>query len=419
MNYYNEFEPFAAEWLKELIKDGLIPDGEVDTRSIVDVEPGDLKDFTQCHFFAGIGGWAYAARLARWRDDRPMWTGSPPCQPFSVAGKQKGTDDERHLWPVWFNLVRECRPSIIFGEQVSSAIRHGWLDSLQEDLEAENYACAAAVLPASGVGALHKRDRLWIVAHASGSGRQGWGGSECSEQREIRQDGALCSSDGRCGEMADTDAHGRIESMQSVSGELSERTRSDGVNDLGLADSIGEGSQGRLSGGQDQKRPVECGHPGCDGATDGMADTMRERQSESRSLRQRGGSESDQEGQINRVINAGKLNMADSNDIGHQWNEGTGREAERRAEYAGNDSLADSDNSGQRSDGGPVQQDQWHNTWGRCQAVQCKDGKVRAIPTEPEIFPLANGIPNRVGILRGAGNAIVPQVAAEIIRAFV
>jgi len=350
VNYYNEYEPFAVEWLKELIKDGLIPAGDVDSRSITEVEPSDLKGYKQCHFFAGIGGWAYAARLAGWRDDRPMWTGSPPCQPFSVAGEQKGTDDERHLWPVWFNLVRECRPSIIFGEQVSSAIRHGWLDSLQEDLEAEGYACAAAVLPASGVGALHKRDRLWIVAHASGSGRQGWGGSERSEQREIRQDGALCSSDGR------------------------------GVE---------------------------------------MADTIIKRQQRPGALRQSSNSEADREEKINRTFNDGWLNMADSNDIGHQWNERIGREAERRAEYAGNDSLADSNNSGQRSDGGPVQQDQWHNTWGRCQAVQCKDGKFRAIPTEPALFPLANGISNRVGILRGAGNAIVPQVAAEIIKAFV
>jgi DNA (cytosine-5)-methyltransferase 1 len=97
MNYYNEWEPFAGGWLKELIKDGLIPDGTVDNRSIADVEPSDLKGFTQCHFFAGIGGWSRALELARWSPDRPVWTGSPPCQSFSAAGKGKGKDDARHL----------------------------------------------------------------------------------------------------------------------------------------------------------------------------------------------------------------------------------------------------------------------------------------------------------------------------------
>ena len=341
MNYYNEYEPFAVEWLKELIEDGLIPAGDVDSRSITEVEPSDLHGYNQCHFFAGIGGWAYAARLAGWADDRPMWTGSPPCQPFSVAGKRKGTDDERHLWPVWFNLVRECKPSIIFGEQVAAAIRQGWLDSLQEDLEAENYACAAAVLPASGIGALHKRDRLWIVAH-----------------------------------------------------------------------SIGERSQGRISGWQDTQWQMERGHSGRGSATD--------------------------------------ITMADSNDIGHQWNEGTGRQAKRRAKYASSDcfwSVGDTEHSGShgseergstKTTGSGSAQGQdislqsqgaggcsesgdicGHSFWSGIQAVQCKDGKVRAIPTEPEIFPMANGVSNRVGTLRGAGNAIVPQVAAEIIRAFV
>ena len=77
--YYNEFDPKAAAWLRELIKRGLIADGVVDERSILDVSADDLVGFTQCHFFAGIGGWSYALRLAGWSDDQPVWTGSPPC----------------------------------------------------------------------------------------------------------------------------------------------------------------------------------------------------------------------------------------------------------------------------------------------------------------------------------------------------
>ena len=86
MNYYNEFDPYAAQWLRNLIDAGHIPKGEVDSRSIKDVKASDLTGFVQCHFFAGLGGWSHALRLAGWPEDRPVWTGSCPCQPFSAAG---------------------------------------------------------------------------------------------------------------------------------------------------------------------------------------------------------------------------------------------------------------------------------------------------------------------------------------------
>ena len=167
MNYYNEFDPYAAQWLRNLIDAGHIAPGIVDERSITDVKPADLEGYTQCHFFAGIGVWSHALRQSGWPDSRPVWTGSCPCQPFSAAGNGGGVTDERHLWPVWFNLIRECRPPVIFGEQVESAINHGWLDLVQTDLEREDYACGAVGLPAGGVGAPHIRQRLWFVGHAA------------------------------------------------------------------------------------------------------------------------------------------------------------------------------------------------------------------------------------------------------------
>jgi DNA (cytosine-5)-methyltransferase 1 len=162
--YYNEFNPEAAAWLRELIKRKLIVDGEVDERSIIDVQANDIRGFSQCHFFAGIGGWSYALRLAGIPDDYPCWTASLPCQPFSAAGKQLGKDDERHLLPHFTELVKQCKPNRIFGEQVEGAIRHGWLDDLQTTMEAENYAVGHCVLGAHSVGAYHQRQRLYWVA---------------------------------------------------------------------------------------------------------------------------------------------------------------------------------------------------------------------------------------------------------------
>lgn len=172
MNYYNEFDPKAAAWLRELIKAGLIPPGDVDERSITEVKPHELAQYTQCHFFAGIGGWSLALQFAGWPVTRPVGTGSCPCQPFSLAGSQGGVNDDRHLWPVFFALIRDCRSlgqrwtDTIFGEQVESAIGHGWLDSVAADMEGEGYAVGAAVLGAHSVGAPHRRQRLYWIANA-------------------------------------------------------------------------------------------------------------------------------------------------------------------------------------------------------------------------------------------------------------
>lgn len=172
MNYYNEIDPKAAAWLRALIERNLIAPGVVDERSIVDVRPADLMGFTQCHFFAGIGGWSYALRLAGWSDDEPVWTGSCPCQPFSTAGKHKGTDDERHLWPEFARLIGACRPPVVLGEQVASAAGRDWLASVRIDLEAMGYAVGAADLCAASVGAPHARQRIYWGAHRLADARE-------------------------------------------------------------------------------------------------------------------------------------------------------------------------------------------------------------------------------------------------------
>lgn len=321
--YYNDADPAACAWLRELIAAGLLTDGDVDERSILDVEPADLRGFAQCHFFAGIGGWPYALRLAGVAESLPVWTGSPPCQPFSQAGQRKGQDDDRHLAPAFLRLVAACRPEFVFGEQVASAAVLGpvgrksraavegptgwaWFDALAADLEAASYAVAAADLPAAGIGAPHIRQRLFFGAVA----------------------------------------------MDSV-------TR-------GLGDGIGEGPQGRVGmpGGADQRAARTTGLAG--GLADGDGGLARD----------------------------GALQ----------------RGRQHRCE------PQDGETCGLVEGAEPAGADATHGVWRDPDWLLCRDGRWR--PVESGTFPLADGIPGRMGLLRGYGNAIVPPLAAEFVTAF-
>lgn len=303
VNYYNDNNPHVAQWLRNLISRGLIPDGIVDDRSIRDVHPRDLAGFTQCHFFAGIGGWALALALVGWPEDRPVWTASCPCQPFSIAGKGLGEADDRHLWPVVAELVAECRPAILFGEQVASRDGREWLSRVRLDLESMGAAVGAADLCAAGIGAPHMRQRLYFGAIRLANADD--------DRRETRRSAAEAMGHGSA-----VDA-------------------SRGARGVGLADADSIGFQ-------------RGGEPGA------VAGAASEAQSEGRE-RQRGGS-------AVRGSGAGEF-------------------------------------------------------WRDAQWLDCKDGKSRRV--KPGISLLVDGLPRGVaGSLAGFGNAIVPPLAAEFIKAF-
>lgn len=340
-NYYNEWDAGAAAWLRELINNKLIPYGYVDERSITEVTPSDLEGFTQCHFFAGIGGWPLALQLAGIPESTRLWTGSPPCQPFSVAGQSLGFDDERHLAPAFLRLIRECKPELLFGEQVAAAIGKHWLDFVFLNLEDKGYSCGAAVLPACSVGAPHKRDRLFFgaVAHPSNSQRKQQQNEQCAgvQPAHIAEkecwDGLSTYSTGLCS-MADTD------------------------------DTRPQGRKG-MSKCSDQQPAW----------SPGMVCVVAQPDSEQQ--------------------RPNRLTRKRINDVSE------GREQDTTA-IAG----FCIDNATNPHNG----------FWSDADWLGCRDGKFR--PVEPGTFPLANGIPARVGRLRGYGNAIVPQVAAEFIKAF-
>ena len=252
--YYNEHDPKAAAWLRELIKQGHLPAGEVDERSIEDVCPIELSKFTQCHFFAGIGVWGYSLRKAGWPDDRPVWTGSCPCQPFSAAGKGTGFADERHLWPAWHHLISQCRPPVIFGEQVASKDGLGWLDLVQSDMEATDYAFGAFDLCAAGVGAPHIRQRLYFVADAMPAGR--------AEGRTRAGGGSAAGVSGSV-KLADATIIGRVGWRSGEAGDQSSTVeRPDGLRDVGGradADGGNAGAERQQHGGQQRQQPQDGG----------------------------------------------------------------------------------------------------------------------------------------------------------------
>jgi DNA (cytosine-5)-methyltransferase 1 len=236
--YYNEIDPYAAQWLRNLISAGHIAPGDVDERSIKDVKADELRGYKQCHFFAGIGGWSRALCLAGWDDARPVWTGSCPCQPFSVAGKRKGFEDERHLWPAWFNLISECRPPVVFGEQVARAV--DWLDLVRRDLESLGYAVGAIPIEAASIGANHYRDRLWFVADAGGeklrqqSGRCGW---------SSRAGTTFAGEHGAAQSLADSDLDAREQWRPS---DANERTRRRDADRGCVSTDVADASTSRL-----------------------------------------------------------------------------------------------------------------------------------------------------------------------------
>ena len=313
--YYNDNDAFAVGWLRRLIAAGHLPGGDVDDRSIEDVQPDDLRGYDAVHLFAGIGGWPYALDLAGWPADRPVWSCSCPCPPFSVAGRARAcpecsstalvwhpgwtgvaccaachhewVEDARHLWPEALRLIAECRPPVVFGEQVAGVGGLDWFAGVRGSLELGGYAVGAFVAPAAGVGAPHRRERLFWLADPEGI--DGW---RRPQQHNGRQSG----------------------------GDSAARE---------LADAAGEPGQFGLARG-------------------GPADEARE--------------------------------LADA-----------GRGAtERHAASAG--------------------------AWGDFDVVTFVTGEVRRV--EPGTFPVAHGAPHRMGRLRGYGNAVVPQLAAEFVSAY-
>lgn len=192
MTHYNDLDERVVAWLHALMEDGLISRGHLDTTNIEDLPPQRIDAVKRVHLFAGIGGWEHALQLAGWPATEPVWTGSCPCQPWSCAGLHRGTEDPRHLWPAFRWLIAQCRPSVVFGEQVAGSLGRRWLSGVRADLEAMGYRVAAADLCAAGVGAPHRRQRLYWVADTHDT--EGRRNATSNSRGRVQKTGGSCSA---------------------------------------------------------------------------------------------------------------------------------------------------------------------------------------------------------------------------------
>jgi DNA (cytosine-5)-methyltransferase 1 len=171
---------------------GLEATGGFETKAFCDIEkyPRQVlqKHWPHVKQYEDIKELNYERLKADGIDSIDIITGGYPCQPFSIAGRQKGEQDSRHLWPEYFRLVKELRPTWVIGENVSGHIKLG-LDTVIEDLESEDYAVRPFSISASSIGANHQRERIWILAH---SRRSQWPRAEQrgENENETRQENA-------------------------------------------------------------------------------------------------------------------------------------------------------------------------------------------------------------------------------------
>ena len=281
---------------------------------------------THLDLFSGIGGFALAAKWNGYRtvgfcDNEPyaqavlkkhwpevpchkdirevrgelyagvtLLTGGFPCQPFSVAGKQGGKNDDRYLWPEMLRVIREARPAWIIGENVAGILNLA-LDQVCADLEGQGYEVEPIIVPACAVDAPHRRDRCWIIA------------KYMADSVSLSEKSAHGSKEWGC-------VRGRQDEDISQRDEVGSNSSDSREN---VADSVKQGWEGRVHRRKDAGRKSVDGYSGCSGTTHGQSG----------------------------------------------------------------------------------------------EAVWL---------TEPSVGRVANGIPNRTHRLKGLGNAIVPQVASEIIR---
>ena len=324
-------------------------------------------------------------------------TGGYPCQPFSVAGRKKGEEDPRHLWPEYFRLVKELRPTWVIGENVSGHIKLG-LDTVIKDLESEMYSVRCFSISASSVGANHQRERVWIVAYSERNDNQrqisGVNGKEKKVQREHREDNSTSRQSSRTSSIRQAN-NGNVEdtrrSLRSGSELREENENEIGQGNANLAQRSGEASEFDVANTKshrsfdEQKRDIE---------SLGRKSKKKERRKGNQSSVRSSSRSSD-------VANTESISSYGGEVREHQKKSGekrtTGIETGRVS-----------------SDGANTDSERLQGQWSEHQLSESQGEKQIGWDgwweLEPDVGRVAHGVPKRVDRLKGLGNSLVPYV---------
>jgi len=302
--------------------------------------------------------------------DCDILTAGYPCQPFSVAGQRRGTEDDRHIWPFIFTIIKAKRPSFCVFENVFGHVSMG-LDQVLSDLEGESYATRTFVVPACATDAFHRRDRLWII---------------CRNVGDTKHNGSSTTKiTGSIGETSEHNTQGQSKTEQSKG--ASQSRDSGGLGESTRAEHVGDSESKRHERRTDVERK---------GAEDKQ--------------KQRLGVRGESSGSSEDVAYAQSMHSDVSGEHTQQSEGQVSELGERSSEI----NVADTDSEGS--------QGQWreHEPISRQEtghAASYSDKEIRARKNwqpEPRVGRVAHGVSNRVDRLRGLGNAIVPQISMRI-----
>ena len=402
--------------------------------------------------------------------DHDILTAGYPCQPFSVAGRQKGEKDDRHIWPYIFRIIACKRPTWCVFENVYGHVALG-LDKVLADLESEGYSTRTFIVPACAKDAPHRRDRLWIIAHSDSKSEPDVSEHEGKRQGKLGERTTIMADSesggrGRNGDLGETQGSSQSDATQFDSfGGISSRPDivGDTEHDGSLAAEIGRSDEENARGSEERSETTEqpsrasgSGHDETLSRPDDVADTESERagknnerirsgisrisggkgsvgteehdvaDSDSESSRGRGFSKQI-DGQKRRISETGRKSVqsrdratcagnieqsrqdvADTTFLGLQehGHSKSGKSVE------GSQNVADSDS--QR-----LQGSEQSEAYSREASAQLTTSKLfketrNSWAVEPDVGRVAHGIPRRVDRLKGLGNAIVPQISMQI-----
>jgi DNA (cytosine-5)-methyltransferase 1 len=338
-------------------------------------------------------------------------TGGFPCQPFSVAGKQKGTSDDRHLWPEMFRIIKEFTPRWVVGENVKGItnIQDGMVfETVCTDLEGEGYEVRTFNIPAAGVGAPHRRERMWIVANR--------------KESMVNPDDV------------------RLEQHNTAEEEAPRRRTSTTFEPTGSADmensrrTLQQGTELREknedeTGKEDANQHQRSGSPSESDVADTQGERTRENDEGLRSGTSRisgrkettvaNTDEGRSHGQKHKIQTGRNIPVSSSEDVANTGFQGLERTineklstTERSTDVANTESSLGNVNEAVTGNGEPTTQE----VSGDRSSVR---GESAWWNFEPDVGRVAHGVPGRVYRLKALGNSIVPQIAQEIGQAII